>query len=297
MSLMPTPHALPPFRRVVRCLLACAAILLLAGCSTSFFYERADRFAGRWVNGYLELEPAQQAVLEAELEAVHAWHRREHLPRYAAWLRSVAEQMSTPGEVGPEELRTRGEELGEFWRELADRALPPLLELGAGLRDEQVDEFVARLREEHAEELEEGEGRSPEWQAARRARSMERFLKRWVGALSATQRAELRAWSRQMEPSREAWLESRLGWIDAMERALGSRQDGQSLALAAERLIVRPEERWTPAYAALVERNTVRTTEFLAGFLAGLEAGQRTRAVGRLEELAAEFESLAANGD
>lgn len=285
-----------PWSRICRCLLACAALLALAGCSTSFVYERADRFAGRWVNGYLELEPAQQAELEAELEALHAWHRREHLPRYATWLRSVAAELAAPGELGPAELAARGEELGGFWRELADQALPPLLELGAEMEDEQVESFLARLREEHAEELEESAAKPPEGHAARRARSMERFLKRWVGSLSATQRAEIRAWSRELEPSREAWLESRLGWIDEMERALGHRRDREALEIAAARLIVRPEDRWTPTYAALVERNSVRTREFMARFLAGLEPGQRARAVGRLEELAAEFEALAENG-
>lgn len=294
---MHTGDLLLSCHRLGRCLLAATALLVLAGCSTSYIYERADRFAGRWVSGYMELEPEQQAMLEAELDALHAWHRREHLPRYAGWLRSVAAEVASPGEVGPAELRARGEELGEFWREIAERAMPPLLELGAGMQDEQVEEFVARLREEHAEELEESAEHTPEGHAARRARSMERFLKRWVGSLTETQRAEIRAWSRELEPSREAWLESRLGWIDAMERALAARQDEQALALAADTLIMRPEDRWTPTYAALVERNSVRTTEFLARFLAGLEPRQRTRAVGRLEELAAEFEALAANGD
>ena len=281
-----------------RCLLVCAALLLLAGCGTAFVYERADNLAGRWVNGYLELDPQQQAALEAELEALHQWHRAEHLPRYAAWLRSVAAQMEAPGALGPDEVGARGVELAAFWRELAERALPPLLALGAGLEDEQVSQFVARLREEHQERMEEGARRTPEALAARRERSMERFLRRLAGRLSAAQSAEVRAWSQQLEPSREAWLESRIGWIDAMERALANRQDAEALALAARTLVARPEDRWSAEYAGLVERNSARTTEFLAGFLAGLDPRQRKRAVARLEELASEFESLsAASGD
>lgn len=281
-------------RGISRCLLLCVALLSLAGCGTAFIYERADGFAGRWLNGYVELEPQQRAALEAELEALHEWHRREHLPRYSAWLQSVAAQLGAPGALGPAEIRMRGEELGAFWRELADRALPPLLELGSGLEDAQVTELVERLREEHRELLEEDSGRSAEWLAGRRARSMERFLKRWTGRLSAEQRAEVRAWSQQLEPSREAWLESRIGWIDAMERALAARQDQEALELAARTLIARPEDRWSVEYAGIVARNSARTTEFLAVFLAGLDPGQRTRAVERLEALAADFESLAA---
>ncbi|NHA13850.1 DUF6279 family lipoprotein [Thioalkalivibrio sp. XN279] len=283
-----------PCRRISRGLLLCAALLSLAGCGTAFIYERADGFAGRWLNDYVELEPQQRAALEAELEALHDWHRREHLPRYSAWLRSVAAQLEAPGALGPAEIRARGEELGAFWRELADRSLPPLLELGSGLEDAQVTELVARLREEHRELLEEDSGRSAEWLAARRARSMERFLKRWTGRLSAQQRAEVRAWSQQLEPSREAWLESRMGWIDAMERALAGRHDQEALALAAQTLIARPEDRWSEEYAGLVARNSARTTAFLAGFLAGLDPVQRTRAIERLESLASDFESLSA---
>lgn len=277
-------------------MLLCAALLLLAGCGTAFIYERVDGFAGRWVNGYVALGPEQQAALEAELEALHEWHRLEHLPRYAAWLRSVAAQLETPGALGPGEIRARGEELGGFWQELADRALPALLELGAGLEDAQVTEFVARLREEHEERLEEDAGRTAEWRAARRARSMERFLKRWTGRLSPEQRAEVRSWSQQLEPSREAWLESRVGWIDAMERALAARHDEEALGLTAGTLIARPEQRWSEEYAGIVARNSARTADFMAGFLSGLDSGQRTRAVERLESLAAELEALAGGG-
>ena len=283
-------------RRICRGLLLCAALFSLAGCGTAFIYERADGFAGRWLNGYVELEPQQQAALEAELEALHEWHRREHLPRYAAWLRSLAGQLEAPGALGPAEVRARGEELGAFWRELADRALPPLLELGSGLDDAQAEALVARLRDEHRELLEEGARRSAEWQAGRRARAMERFLKRWTGRFSAEQRAAVRAWSQQLEPSREAWLESRIGWIDAMEGALARRDDEAALELAARTLIARPEERWSEEYAGLVARNSARTTEFLAQFLAGLDPAQRARAVERLESLASDLESLAATG-
>ncbi len=281
-------------RRFLRCLLLGAVLLTLTGCGTSFLYDRADRFAGRWVNGYVDLGPEQQAALDAEFEALHAWHRREHLPRYAAWLRTVGEQLQAPGALGPGEIEAHVEELTGFWRELADRALPPLLQLGAGLEDVQVDEFLARLREEHQELTAENGERTPEWRAARRARSMERFLKRWTGGLSAEQRAEVRAWSQQLEPSREAWLESRAGWINTMERALAVRQDREALELAAQTLVARPEDRWSEEYAGIVARNSARTTQFLAGFLAGLDADQRARAVERLESLAADLESLAA---
>jgi hypothetical protein len=175
-------------RILARLLVLSLALGATAGCATSFLYERADRLANRWVNGYVDLEPAQQARLEAGFTELHEWHRREHLPAYAAWLRGIALRLGEAQPVSAEELQLLGEELGEFWRELADRALPALVEVGAGLDDDQVAALLASLREERDKELREAARRADAWHQQRRARSMERFLKRWTGPLSAGQR-------------------------------------------------------------------------------------------------------------
>lgn len=84
-------------RKLLPALLAFVALGAGSGCATSFLYDRADRFANRWVGDYLELDPAQQESLDAALADLHRWHRREQLPAYAAWLRSAAARSPRPG--------------------------------------------------------------------------------------------------------------------------------------------------------------------------------------------------------
>lgn len=289
---------LPSTTRILaRLLLLALALGATAGCATSFLYERADRLANRWVNGYVELEPAQQARLETGLTELHEWHRREHLPAYAGWLRGIALRLGGAQPVSADELGVLGEELGEFWRELADRALPVLVEVGAALDDGQVAELTSSLREEREKELREAERRSEAWHRQRRVRSMERFLKRWTGLLNTGQREAIRAWSEQLEPSRELYFANRLGWLEDLEMALAQRDHEEALRLTARGLFVTPSQRWEPDYEALVQRNAERTTRFMVDFLANLEPQQRERAVARLERLAAEFESLSRAGD
>jgi hypothetical protein len=279
-------------RILARLLVLSLALGATAGCATSFLYERADRLANRWVNGYVDLEPAQQARLEAGFTELHEWHRREHLPAYAAWLRGIALRLGEAQPVSAEELQLLGEELGEFWRELADRALPALVEVGAGLDDDQVAALLSSLREERDKELREAARRADAWHQQRRARSMERFLKRWTGPLSAGQRQVVQAWSTSLEPSRELYFSNRLGWLEDLEMALAQRDHEEALRLAARGLFVTPSQRWEPDYEALIQRNTERTTRFMVDFLANLEPRQRDRAIARLERLAAEFEAL-----
>lgn len=273
-------------------LLACLALGGASGCATSFFYERADGFTERWLNGHLELDEAQQVELAAGLEDLHAWHRREHLPRYAGWLRTLAGRLEEGTSPSAVELQGYGEQLAAWWRELAETALPVLLRIGADMDNAQVAALLGSLHEERREELEAASRADPGREQARRARSMGRFLRRFSGALNPAQRDAIEAWSATMENSRVATLENRLGWIEALGAALEQREDRAALAAAAHPLLVNPSRRWDPQYAALAERNRDRTLAFMAGFLAELEPRQRERAVARLHKLADDLEAL-----
>lgn len=283
-------------RILLPALLAFVALGAGSGCATSFLYDRADRFANRWVGDYLELDPAQQESLDAALADLHRWHRREQLPAYAAWLRSAAARLAAGGPYAEDELRARGTELGGFWRQLAEAGAPALTGLGADLSDAQVEALLQGLREARAKEFEYAAARPDSYHRQRSARSMERFLKRWTGRMTASQRAMIGDWAAGLEPSRAASLENRAGWITALQQALERREDSAAMRAAAERLFVAPTARWEPEYAALVERNAARTTAFMVEFLGGLDERQRQRAVERLERLAAQFEQLAATG-
>ena len=283
-------------RSVFRILLACFALGMLSGCATSLLYERADRLTDRWLNGYLELDPAQQETLADGLDQLHQWHRSEQLPRYAEWLRGVGLRLDEQAPLTEEELRAHGEELADFWRVLSAAALPLLLDVAAGLEDEQVSSFISTLREEQVSEFEAEAARPGEWHQQRRARSMSRFLRRWTGSLNDQQRDAIRAWSETLEPSRAAYQQNRLGWIDELESALARRADRISLAASAESLIISPSSRWSPEYQALVQRNTDRTLQFMIDFIGGLEPQQRQRARDRLARMADEFEQLSLAG-
>jgi hypothetical protein len=285
-----------PARRTLVVLLLLVALGGPTGCATSFFYERADRLANRWVAGYVDLEASQQATLDAGLAELHAWHRSEQLPAYADWLRGLADRLGEDRPFAADEIRARGGELAQHWRALAENSLPLMTGLGAELDDDQVTELLAALRKAQASERKALEGRSLSWQQQRQARSMARFMRRFVGRLTNGQQAAIGAWSEGLEPLRAAAFENRAGWLEELAVALERRDDPAALLDAAHLLFVTPSERWSPQYAALVERNAARTMSFMAEFLNGLEGSQRVRAVERLERLAADFEQLSRSG-
>jgi hypothetical protein len=280
------------FRRTLVILVVLFATGTTTGCATAFLYDRADRFANRWVGDYLELTEGRQAALDAGLADLHAWHRGEQLPVYADWLRAAGARLEDPARFSAAELQQRGTELGRFWHAIGDAALPLAIDLGASLEDAEVSGLIRTLRERHDKEFAAAARRPEEWHEQRRARSMERALRRWTGRLTEEQRAGIGAWARALEPSRAASFENRRGWIDELQAALDRRDEPARLAEAARSLLVTPSVRWSPEYRALIERNSLRTAAFLAEFFNNLEERQRAAAVERVRRMAAEFDEL-----
>ncbi|MEJ2513732.1 MAG: DUF6279 family lipoprotein [Gammaproteobacteria bacterium] len=268
------------------------AAMVLAGCATQLAYRNADFLLTTYIEDYVPLERAQEEELEWRIDALLAWHSREALPEYARWLREVGAAIGDGEPLAASRVRTWAEDLRGFWQELARRAAPDLVALGTSLSDEQVQAFVARLEEEHAERVEEYGERSPEEQLERREERMEEFISRWTGRLSREQVDMIRRWAAAVRPATDLWLENRAHRIDLTREALARREEPGALAEAVETLVVDTRPHWSESYRAVVEHNTALTTDFLARFKEALDPKQRARARARLEELAEEMEAL-----
>lgn len=90
-------------RRLVYSLALAALALLLGGCSAlKLTYNNAPGFTAWWLDDYLNFTAAQQEVLQPQLEAVYAWHRREELPVYIdllARMHAMAGSHVTPAQA------------------------------------------------------------------------------------------------------------------------------------------------------------------------------------------------------
>ena len=73
------------FSRFLSVLLVLAFVL--AGCSANrFLYNRADTFV-RWaIDDYVDLASEQQKKLDADLDGLLDWHRRDELPLYRKFI-------------------------------------------------------------------------------------------------------------------------------------------------------------------------------------------------------------------
>lgn len=193
-----------PMRRTLP-LLFVLLCLLLAGCSTlGLGYQQLPRLAAWWIDGYLDLDREQSRQLDAALQELQAWHRREELPRWQALL-TQADSIWDGGVSEAELLALESEAAASVERTLA-RAAPLAGPLLAGLRPAQWERLQTRLRER----LDEWREQQQEADAAhQRAKRFVRSLSRWLGDLerplrrSAHRQAE--AWPLDAERLAAEW--------------------------------------------------------------------------------------------
>ena len=258
----------------------------LAGCGTSFVYNRLDFISRYYVSSQVNLDDAQSRALEANVDDFFAWHRRSELPRYATFLDRFANDAVRP--VSLERLEAGQREVERFMTDSVGRMAPAAARWLSGLRPVQVDELFASLAEKDRKARAD---RCSDPEEERRARSARRFLDEvedWTGDLTRAQRALI--------TSRYAAL----GRDECAEFAARERSHVEFHALV-DRYRTRPE------FAAriadfLTQRRTAdaereQFLRLLADINHSLTPDQRARTVTRLRVYAREMRGLAADSD
>ncbi|MFO6421576.1 DUF6279 family lipoprotein [Hylemonella sp. W303a] len=213
-------------------------LLLVAGCSTlQFGYGQLPRLAAWQMDSYFDLDRAQSRQLDAALAELHAWHRREELPRVRAVLVRADTLWGEPAsgrDVTVEELNAIEREAIAALNRVLVRAEPLAQPLLASLRPAQWEHLRAKQRKRLDEWLEE-EG-DPEERGDRFVDNLERWLGSLERPLRKMARAEAARWPVQdREALRQTWEARQQRVVDAL-RAVAQGQREQGLAVLSASL-------------------------------------------------------------
>jgi hypothetical protein len=266
----------------------------LAGC-TNFFYNRLDTLAAWYVQDLVSLDDSQRNDLRTWLNETLRWHRRSELIRYAKFLRELAATSARPGSAVT--YKSVEEQVEGFGSRLVEQAAPDAARLLMKLTPEQLDEFEANLAEKARERNEKNLAALADgkWHE-KRAKDIDKQLKRWTGTVTKEQRQLIAQLSTQFQSTTSDWLESQERWRQAMFGALRARfTAGESPAVVEERILAllrTPETQWTQAYQAKATQNREQSLTVLGAIDASLTAAQRAHLQRELIQLAEQLEGM-----
>jgi hypothetical protein len=173
-------------------LLLCAACLLLAGgCSTvRIAYNNLDAVATWMAHDYFDLDAAQRDEFARRFERLHAWHRREELPEYIRFLKTIRQR--TARGLRADDALWVVDGLKQHYARIAAHSAADAAALLRTLTPAQLASFRLQLvksnrkfRETH---------RSDDGEAARRKAFERRALEQlhdWVGPLTEAQEKQV----------------------------------------------------------------------------------------------------------
>jgi hypothetical protein len=254
------------------------------------FYNRLDSLVGFYIEGLVDLTPEQSAQLDRTLSGNLQWHRESELQRYAGFLREFAGTVDAGLER--ERMLEASRRAEDYWRAIFVQAAPGYSALALTFTDAQVEQLVAGFERKDGEEYEEYADRSAAQRAARREKSVRKFLERFTGPLSAPQRALVREYVARTPSTMEPWRVTSQRWRASLAQTLRARADTPEFEARMLQLIARPDELWTPQYRIAVDASRDSFIALVVELDATLTPAQRAATKRELFDLASAVEKL-----
>ena len=269
------------------------ALLLLGACSsTTFVYNRLDIILPWYLGDYVDLTREQKKSLNSLLQPYLAWHRQEELPLYLEMLDSLESDLG--GTLTMADMDATVERFESGWLRLEARTLDWMLELGEGLSDEQIADFIEVLREQQAEYAEEYLERSDEEYREEAAESLQDSAEKYLGRLDWGQRTALDTAANKLQRLDDAWLAERAGWLDRMEDLLQRQPDWQQ---GFRQMLEQRNQNMQPEYEAIYNHNVTVVKQAIVAVLNGRSEKQDVRLRKKLAALQKDLATLIEQGN
>lgn len=170
---------------------ALALALLLSACSAiKLGYNTLPELAYFWLDGYADFNDSQETQVRQELVRLHAWHRREELPRIAELLQRI--EVLAPGEITPQQACAVVADFQAGLARVAEVAEPATAALAATLSAQQLRHLDRKFRRANTKFREESVDPPLEKRQEKRYEQMLERIEMIYGRLDDPQRAILR---------------------------------------------------------------------------------------------------------
>ena len=266
---------------------------VLGACSLlRLGYPQLDTYATWYADEYFDLDLRQKQEFRTRFDQLHAWHRYEQLPDYAAFLAETKARVER-GMTRSDFLWVVGgvqERYRTIIRRSADDAAAVLMTITPEqlhTLQRQFDKDNRRFIREHR--IEEG---IDEQRAATARRTLSR-VHDWAGSLTPEQEKSIAVMARELPPIHALRHEDRLRRQREFMQLMRSRDDPSKFAARLRHFLLNWEEGRDPRYDRLFRESIEKHAELYAAIARMLTPAQRAAVARRLQGYADDLTRLA----
>lgn len=271
--------------------------MLLHGCSAvRLGYGQADSLSRFWIDQYIDMSSAQDALVRERLARFHAWHRKTQLDDYALLTRQA--QKLVAGKPSVADALALGNDIIRRGSTMAEQATPDIADLLLTLKPEQIERMARRIEDknaDHSKDIGLAEGESGQ-RKARYKRLLER-AEYWLDDLSDEQREHLRQQVETQSQGIPFWYDERLrrqrDWLALVRQVQRERPPRERVMAMLRNYAARFDLPQEPARLAQALALRRVTAEITVALIATATPEQRTHARHKLGDLGKDFSELA----
>jgi|SRR5262245_21946881 len=278
--------------RILACVAACA--VALAGCNLLYVgYSQLDTYATWYADEYFDLDLRQKQEFRTRFDRLHAWHRYEQLPDYAAFL------AETKGRV--ERGMTRGDFLWavggvqERYRTLVRRSVDDAAAVLMTITPEQLNTLQRQFDKDNRRFIR--EYRLEADIEERRRATVRRTLSRvrdWAGSLTPEQEKNIAAMAHDLPLIHAMRHEDRMRRQREFMQLMRNRGDDRAqFAARLRHYLLNWEEGRDPRYDRLFKESIEKHAELYVATARMLTPAQRTAVARKLQRYIDDLTRLA----
>ncbi|MFQ6332717.1 DUF6279 family lipoprotein [Methylophilus sp. 3sh_L] len=281
--------------QIIKKILTLTLAFSIMSCSVvKTAYNNAPALIAWRLDDYFDFTAAQKAKLKPALRDLHAWHRKNELPRYVSLLDEIHDDLSH--EVSAQTACQRIESIKSNVQTLQTKIVPIIVDVADTLSDKQLQQFEKKLEKRNQEWKEEWWQETIEEQREVRLEKSKDFAEKVYGDLNEKQitlikqaiaRSDIDPAIIYAEILRRD--EDTLSILKALRNPASSNEEKSQLVRAGfERMQNSPNS----AYQAYIDKLTQQTCETIASLHASTTAKQRHHAQQWVDDYKTQFTQL-----
>jgi hypothetical protein len=281
---------------ITRIALVFLAAAALSGCGSAVrvAYNNGDIALRFIAHDYFDLHGEQSDMLKVQLARLHAWHRREELPRYAALLNGAADRLAKG--LSRDDVSWAIVSVRERYRVLVEQAVDEAAPVAATFRPDNfgaLEHKLAENNEKFAREFLTGDAAK---QARARAKRLAGWFEDWLGDLTREQEALIAQFVQVQPELNRVRFDDRKRRQHEFVALLLAHQKSPDLAARLRDFFVNWERDRGPEHRRMAREWEERLVTLIVDMDRTLTPKQRGRAVQRFAGFADDARVLARDG-
>lgn len=279
------------FLRVTKSLCAVCSFVLLTSCGgfRKIAYDWADVYIMRNINETFDLNSTQETLLDARIDEIAKWHRKEELKNYELFLGEFEQKVSDG--ITREEIVWAQAEMNKFIKNVSAHVAPAAGEFLVTVSDAQlvhVEKSNAKRNKQREKKL---TFTDQKW-LQESSKDLHGHLKFWIGNITLNQMRLVDGYVTSTRKFSELKLEhskkTQAEFISVLKLTMSPKEWEEKIFS----WMTEPEKRWSEEYKKEKVQNEQKAIELILALDGSLSATQRQDFLQEIKKLKSDIKAL-----